>query len=314
MNHSVLIIDKMHSSIHSLMEDAGLRADYRPDIQREEILQIIQEYDGIIVRSKTKMDAELLSKASKLQFIGRAGSGVDNIDVETAQSKGIEIINSPEGNRDAVAEHTVGMILMLLHNIHLGNQQVRRYIWDREGNRGWEIKGKTVAIIGYGNVGREVAKRLSSFGCQILVYDKYKSGYGSDYATETDMDEIFAKAHIITYHIPLTTENKYMLNEEYFNLFQNNIIFINTARGELTKLQDLKKVIQSGKVIGAGLDVLENEKLATLTPEQKDAFEFLQNQDNVIFTPHIAGWTFESYRKINEVLVKKIVMTLSVIK
>lgn len=303
---SVLIIDKMHESITPLLEEQGFRGDYRPDIQRSEILEILPNYEGLIVRSKTPIDAELLAQASHLRFIGRAGSGLDLIDLEAAEKRNIEVFNAPEGNRDAVAEHTLGMILSLLHYIHKADREVRQKIWNREANRGYELMNQTVAIIGYGNIGQEVAKRLRSFQCRILAFDKYKSGFGNDWVEESSLDTIYKEADIVTFHIPLSQDTHYLVNASYLQQFQKPIYLINTARGKLVELVALTQALKKNRIKGACLDVLENEKLDRLSREQQEAFVYLSESDKVILTPHVAGWTYESYHRINEVLVQKI--------
>lgn len=312
MSNSVLIVDEMHPSIEPLLHEIGVKADYRPKITREETLGIIANYEGIIVRSKLTFDKTLIDQATQLQFIARAGSGLDIIDVEYALSKNIEVFNAPEGNRDAVAEHTLGLILGILHKINKSDKEVRQLLWNREDNRGIELKHKTVAVIGYGNVGREVVKRLQCFGCKVLIYDKYKTGFSNNQppTREASLEEIFEKSDIISYHIPLTPETKGLVDKDYLANFQKPIVLINTARGELVNLNDLCHALQDGKVTGAGLDVLENEKLATLTTSQKANLEYLAAHPQVILTPHVAGWTKESYIRINEVLVKKIYQVL----
>lgn len=296
----------MHPSIIPMLENIGVVPDYKPEITRAEILQIIENYKGIIVRSKTAIDKELFDKALNLEFIGRAGAGLDQVDLQTLEQKNITIVNAPEGNRDALAEHMIGMILCLFNKINLGDIQVRKGIWDREGNRGVELKGKTVGIIGYGFMGQAFVKRLKSFECNILAFDKYKSGFGDEFVKEVSLEEIYQEADLLSMHVPLTPETHFMLDESFINSFKKPFYFLNSARGELIKLSVIKKALESGKVLGAVLDVLENEKLNKLTPDQTEAFDFLKTSDKVLFTPHVAGWTHESYIKINEVLVKKI--------
>ncbi len=308
MPSSVLIIDEMHPSIEPLLNEIGVQVDYRPKITRKETLDIIANYEGVIVRSKLTFDKTLIDQAAQLQFIARAGSGLDIIDVEYALSKNIEVFNAPEGNRDAVAEHTLGLILGIMHKINKAHQEVKQLTWNREDNRGTELKHKTVAVIGYGNVGREVVNRLQCFGCKVLIYDKYKTGFSNNQPPlkEASLEEIFEKSDIVSYHIPLTPETKGLVNRDYLAKFKKPILLINTARGELVHLSDLCQALQQGTVLGAGLDVLENEKLATLTTSQKADFEYLAAYPQVILTPHVAGWTKESYIRINEVLVQKI--------
>lgn len=289
-----------------LLEGIGYEAYYRPDIQREELLQIIGKYEGLIVRSKTNIDKALIEKADRLKFVARAGAGVDQIDVEVLQSRHIHLLNAPEGNRDALAEHAIGMLLCLLNKIHWADQQVRKGIWDREGNRGVELMGKTIGLIGYGHMGQAFARRLSGFGVQVLAYDKYRQNYGDAYARKASMEQIFEQTDVLSFHIPLTAETQYMVDVSYLNSFKRNIYLINTARGEIIKLEVLAKMLENGKLRGAVLDVLENEKLNRLTLSQQTAFNKIIQSERVIFTPHVAGWTYESYEKINQVLVAKI--------
>ncbi len=301
-----LVVDSMHKSLFSLFGQTDWEIDYQPEITRAGIKSIIHNYQGMIVRSKTRVDRDLLGDAPFLRFVGRAGAGLDNLDQDFLNGKQIRVIHAAVGNRDAVGEFTVGVLLSLLRNIPKSDAEVRDMIWDREGNRGEEISGKTVGIVGYGNMGRAFAKRLSGFGCKILAYDKYKRGFGNEYCHEAQMEQIFVEADIMSLHIPLTPETRNMVNAEYLGRFQKNIILVNTARGEIVPLTDLAVAMESGKVRGAALDVLENEKLSTLTAEQLQSFNFLKGKTNVIFTPHIAGWTFESHEKINVALVEQI--------
>ena len=301
-----LIIDDMHDSITGMLREIGIQPDYRPTIQKEELLSIIGNYEGLIVRSKIFIGKEVIGKATRLRFIGRAGAGLDNLDVAELTKRNIALVNAPEGNRDAVAEQAVGMLLSLMNNVFRADKEVRNGIWDREGNRGYELMGKTVGIIGYGCMGQATAKRLNSFGCKVIAYDKYRINYGDENATACSMEELQKEADILSLHIPLTADSKFLLDESYLNSFSKSIWFINTARGELVKISEIAKALMSGKIKGAALDVLENEKINKLTSEQQKAFDYLKNSDKVLLTPHIAGWTFESYRKINETLVAKI--------
>jgi D-3-phosphoglycerate dehydrogenase len=305
MTH-ILVVDEMHPSLLPMLAEKGIQAEYKPAIQRKEILETIAPYEGIIIRSKTVIDEDFLAKAPNLKFIGRAGAGLDQMDLEAIAQRNIQIFNAPEGNRDAVAEHAVTMLLCLFNNILQANNQVREKIWNREANRGIELGGKTVAIIGYGNTGKAFARRLSGFNCQVLAYDKYLSAYTDADAREASMDQIFEQADILSLHIPLTADTLKMVNSGFISRFTKDIFIINTARGEIISLTDLTQAIESGKVRGACLDVLENEKLNTLSAEQQQAFNYLCKARNVIFTPHVAGWTHESYVRINKVLVEKI--------
>jgi D-3-phosphoglycerate dehydrogenase len=301
-----LIVDSMHESIFDMLTEAGWDYDYYPSITRDEIKAKHIGYDGLIVRSKTTIDRDLLGKHPTVKFIARAGAGIDNVDQLYMAEKKIEIIHAAEGNKDAVGEHTVGLLLSLLRNIPKAHEEVKRKIWHREENRGSEIMGKTIGIIGHGNMGQAFAKRLAGFSCKILVYDKYKTGFGNQLYEEVDMSRIFNETDILSLHIPLTDETRMMVNLDYLNRFTKPIIILNTARGEILSLTDLVTAITQNKVRGAAFDVLENEKLDKFTPVQAKAFDYLKEQNNVIFTPHIAGWTYESHVKINVALVNKI--------
>ncbi|UCS93619.1 2-hydroxyacid dehydrogenase [Echinicola marina] len=302
----ILIIDDMHESIVPLLEEVGFQVDYRPDIKRPEIEEIVSEYEGLIIRSKTPMDKPLLEKAAQLKFIGRAGAGLDKIDLDYIEEHGIKLFHAPEGNRDAVGEHAIGMLLALFNHFTKADKEVRSGVWDREGNRGEELKGKTIGVFGYGNMGSTFAKKLKGFEVKVLAYDKYKKDYGDEFAQEASFEEIQEKADVLSIHVPLTPETRDFFSMEVLMGFKKPFYLINTARGEVISFETLNKALSNGKLKGALLDVLENEKLATLTVEQKRSFEALCERNNVIFSPHIAGWTFQSYEKINQVLVEKI--------
>jgi D-3-phosphoglycerate dehydrogenase len=306
MNKRCLIIDPAHESLFLMLKEIGWEAIYKPSMTREEIRAELHDYTGLIVRSKTKIDRDLLGENPTIKFIGRAGAGLDNIDLKYVEEKKIQLIHAAEGNRDAVGEHTVGLLLSLLRNIVRADQEIRSYSWKREENRGMEIMGKTVAIIGYGNMGSAFAKRLSGFECKVLAYDKYKVGFSDNYCHEATMQQIFEEADIVSFHIPLTDETKSLVTVDYLNKFGKNIIVVNTSRGEIISLSDLQICLKNRKVIGAALDVLENEKLNELTDIQRASFNYLVEQANVIFSPHIAGWTFESHYKINVALKEKL--------
>jgi len=301
-----LIVDLMHESIFPLLESVDWQYDYAPEISRKDIRSKVHNYEGLIIRSKTMVDRDLLGEGPSLRFVGRAGAGLDNLDLSYLQEKKIAVLHAAEGNRDAVGEFSVGLLLALMRNIPRADAQVRKSLWDREGNRGEELMGKTVGIIGYGNMGKAFARCLSGFGCNILAYDKYKSSFTDDYCVETDMETIYKESDVVSLHIPLTLETRSMVTSDYFNRFRKSIIFINTARGEIVPLDALANAIRSGKVRAAALDVLENEKLSTLSDGQQQSFNYLVTQTNVILSPHIAGWTFESHEKINVALVEKI--------
>jgi D-3-phosphoglycerate dehydrogenase len=306
MAHKILIIDLMHESINQLLNNIGYEVDYEPNISISEINKRLGEYEGLILRSKIKVDKQLIENGRNLKFIARAGAGLDLVDEEFLKEKNIILLNAPEGNRVAVGEHTLGMLLSLMNKLTRANQEVKNNIWDREENRGYEITGKTIGIIGYGHMGKSFAKCLSGFDCKVLAYDKYLTNYSDTFAIESSLETIFNETDILSLHIPLTNESKNWLDNEVFKQFKKSIWLINTARGEIVSFKTIVNNIQSGKLLGAGLDVLENEKLNLLSEEQSIYFKQLINFENVILSPHVAGWTFESYIKINETLVEKI--------
>ncbi len=303
---NILIADTMYSSLFNMFEEHDWQYSYQPAYKRQDIIDALPQYDGLVIRSKTFVDAEVLEAGHNLKFIARAGAGLDLIDLTEAQNRNIEVFHAGEGNRDAVAEQAVGMLLALFNNIIRADRQVRQGIWDREGNRGVEIMNKTVGIIGYGNNGSATAKRLSGFGCKVLAYDKCRDRYGDAYARQSTIEEIMEEADILSLHIPLTAETKFMVNDSFVEGFAKPFYLLNLSRGETAQIGSIVKGLQSGKIKGACLDVLENEKLSKLTPDQQQAFDYLCSVDNVVLTPHIGGWTHESYHRINEVLVRQI--------
>jgi D-3-phosphoglycerate dehydrogenase / 2-oxoglutarate reductase len=302
----VLIVDEMHPSIVQMPLELGLEVDYLPSIAPSEVLMKVKDYEGLIIRSKFEIDENFLVHASNLKFIGRAGAGLDLIDTEACKKRGIAIFAANEGNRIAVAEHVIGMLLCLLNKIHIADQQVRNKVWKREENRGEELFGKTVGIIGYGNNGKTTAERLAAFGCKVLAYDTDKTGFTAPNIYESTLAEIYHEADILSLHIPLTDLTYQMVNADFINRFKKNIYLCNISRGEVLVLDDLVEALKSGKIKGAVLDVLENEKLNTLNTRQEATFNYLKEQTNVVFTPHIAGWTHQSYVAINQVLKEKI--------
>lgn len=306
MKPKILITEKIHECIIPMLEGAGYEVHYEPKIVRQEILQKLPAYTGVIVRSKTPQDKEFIDAGTNLKFLARSGAGMDQVDVEYAQKKNLILLNAPEGNRDAVAEHTLGMLLNLINKLRSADNQVRQKIWDREGNRGVELMHRTFGIIGYGNMGEAVSKRLSGFGCKVIAYDKYKQDYGNEYVEEVSLTELYKRADIVSFHVPLTPETRFYVNDHFIESFKKNIILLNTARGEILPLKSLVKYLKLGKILAAGLDVLENEKMAKLSEEQNELMGELFEMDNVLFSPHIGGWTVESYIKISETLGKKI--------
>jgi D-3-phosphoglycerate dehydrogenase / 2-oxoglutarate reductase len=309
MKQKVIFIDTVHPLIRERLEEAGYHCDWHPGKGYDHYLSIIGEYTGIIIRSGIPLDRTILERAEHLRFIARLGSGMDNIDIPFAASRGIHCLNSPEGNRDAVGEHATGMLLALLHQLVVADREVRSGIWRREENRGTEIKGKTVAIIGFGNTGSAFAQRLRGFECRIIAFDKYKIGFGNEWVDEVQMDEVYSDADILSLHVPLTKETRYLANKEYFSRFPKPIILINTSRGPVVNTHDLTMAMEQGIVSGAALDVIEYEETSfeMLQADQlPEPFRYLTSSDRVILSPHIAGWTHESKIKLAEVLVEKV--------
>ncbi|AQG79896.1 NAD(P)-dependent oxidoreductase [Spirosoma montaniterrae] len=303
---TILVADEMHPSLFAMLTNAGYSFDYQPAITRTDLLNRLPDFTGLIIRSKTNVDEQLLSHAPHLKFIGRAGAGLDLIDLDAANRRGIRVFHAGEGNRDAVAEQVVGMLLVLLANILKADREVRQGIWDREGNRGYELGSLTVGLIGYGNNGSATARRLSGFGCRVLAHDKYRTDYGDAYAQEATMEELMAEADVLSLHIPLTDETRMLISDAFIAQMAKPFYLLNASRGEIASLSAIVRGLKSSKLRGVGLDVLENEKLAKLSPEQQTAFDYLRQSDRVVLTPHIAGWTHESYVRINEVLVRQL--------
>lgn len=304
MKGKILIVDDLHPAFKNGATALGYQVDDLPNITRAETLASIAGYEGIAVRTKFKIDRELMDAAPGLKFIARAGAGLDNIDEAYAKERNIQLMNAPEGNRDAVGEHAVGMLLSLMNNHRKADIEIRNGIWDREGNRGWELKGRTVGIIGYGFMGSSFAKKLAGFDVKVIAYDKYKTGFSDAYATECSMEEIVKYSDVLSLHIPLTKETRQLVDEEYLRHFRKEIFFLNTARGEIVNTKAILEALQTGKILGAGLDVLEAEKFPNLA--EQSWYNELKVSQKVILTPHVGGWTFESYRKISEVLTEKL--------
>ena len=306
----ILFIDTVHPSLKALLEKAGHECIDGSQLSKEELKKVFHEYEGAVIRSRFILDKELLDSATNLKFIARAGAGMENIDVSYAESKNIVCINSPEGNRDAVGEHAIAMLLSLFNNLNKADKEVREGKWIREGNRGIELQGKTVGIIGYGNTGSVFAKKLSGFECNVIAYDKYKKGFGNSFVKEVSLDEIFEGTDILSLHIPLTEETEYLVNDSFINRFKKNIYLINTSRGRCVKTDDLVKNMQKGKILGACLDVNEYEDVSfeksAIENMKSDAWNYLIHSDKVVLSPHIAGWTMESNEKMARVLFEKI--------
>lgn len=304
----VLITDDVDNSLITKLKSIDVSVDYFPKIQLSEVKNIIQNYEIIVINTRTVMDKEMMDLAVKLQLIIRLGSGLEIIDLEYASTKGIKVINTPEGNRQAVAEHALGLLLALMNNILPSSNQVRNFVWNRESNRGLELNGKTIGIIGFGNTGSSFARLLAGFDVNILAYDKYKQRFAEDFRNvkETVPEEIFECSDVLSFHVPLTEETVFMGDMNFFNKFKKAIFLINTSRGKVIRTNELISALKSGKVRGAGLDVLENENLSRYSDIEKEMYSELFSLKNVIVTPHIAGWTKESKEKIAELVYKKI--------
>jgi D-3-phosphoglycerate dehydrogenase / 2-oxoglutarate reductase len=304
---SILFIDTTHPCLPEYLEKAGYICEHFPGFNYDDYANIIHDYTGIIIRSGITLDKNILEKAAKLKFIGRVGAGLENIDGDFARSKGIACLIAPEGNRDALGEHTVGMLLALMNNLLRADRQVKQGMWKREENRGEEIMGKTISIIGYGNMGSAFARRLAGFGARVIAYDKYKTAYADGFVEECDMETIFRETDILSLHLPLTSETDYLVDSAYLDRFAKPIRLINTSRGRVVKTTDLVQQMKDGKVLGAALDVIEYEKKTLENLESTpEAFHFLVQSERVVLTPHIAGWTKESAVKLAKVLVDKI--------
>lgn len=306
--NNVLITDFAHRKLGEGLEKMGFEVDFFPDINLSHVHEIIGDYYGIIINSKIKMDKALIDKALKLKFIGRLGSGLEIIDIPYAQSKHIHVINSPEGNCNAVAEHAIGMLLMLCNNLYDANTEVKRFEWNREANRGIELKDKTIGIIGFGHTGSTLAKKLSSWEMNIIVHDKYISDFELDhpYLKEVSLSQIQKEADIISFHLPLSVETKHYFDNTFLENCAKEVILINTSRGQVMHTPSLIQGLKSGKIMGLCLDVFENEKVGTYTDNEREMYGELLSFYNVIVSPHIAGWTAESLERIAQVLLDKI--------
>ena len=309
MPYKILAIDSNHECLNTGLRDAGFIVDEDYTSSKEIIEQKIADYDGMIVRSRFPIDKDFLAKATNLKFIGRVGAGLENIDEDFAANRGIILFNSPEGNRDSVGEHAIGMLLMLMHHLRRADNEVRNGIWKREENRGDELKGKTVGIIGYGNMGNAFAKRLQGFDVDVICYDILPNK-SNQYATQVSLTEFFQRAEVVSLHTPQTPETSKMINAEFIANFQHSFYFVNTARGKSVVTKDLVEAMKSGKILGAALDVLEFEKSSfekLIVSELPDEFQYLVQADNVVLAPHIAGWTHQSKIKLAEFIKDKII-------
>ncbi len=305
----VLFLDEVHPILAERLTSAGYNCVQAVDISFEEAKKAVEKADGIVIRARFKLDEEILKFAQSLKFIARSGAGMENIDIEYCKSRNITLYNAPEGNRNAVGEHALGMLLSLLNHLNKGDKEVRSGKWDREGNRGEELDGKTVGIIGFGNNGQAFAKKLRGFDVEVLAYDKYKTNFGNEYVQEVSLDKIFEKADVVSFHIPQNNETLFMGNDSFFQSFKKPIYVLNLSRGKIVATEALVNALKNQQVIAAGLDVLEYEKSSFesfFEQELPAAFQYLLNAENVILSPHVGGWTKESYFKLSDVLADKI--------
>lgn len=306
----ILFLDTVHPILEERLTALGCFCEHDLISSKEEIELKIVNYFGVVIRSRFTIDQTFLNKATALKFIARSGAGLENIDVGYAKNKGIKVFNSPEGNKDAVGEHALGMLLMLFNQLKKGDDdEVRKGIWDRDGNRGIELAGKTVGIIGYGNMGKAFAKKLSGFGCRVIAYDKYKKDFSNEFIQEVDLETIVKETDILSIHLPLSDETHHYVNADFISKFKKPIYIINTARGNNVGIADLVEGIKNNTILGACLDVLEYETTsfeAINAEELPEDFMYLAQSDKVILSPHVAGWTNESYVKLASFLADKI--------
>jgi D-3-phosphoglycerate dehydrogenase / 2-oxoglutarate reductase len=310
----ILLADENHAVLEEQLTAAGLECDALWHLSTDELKSKLPEYDGLVIRSKFQLTETILKAATHLKCIGRVGAGMENIDVKIASELGITCVSAPEGNRDAVGEHALGMLLMLLNRLKIADAEVRNGVWLRAENRGVELNALTVGIIGYGHMGSAFAQKLKGFGCKILAFDKYKTNFGNEFVTESSLQTLYENADVISLHVPLTDETNYMVNAEFLNQFKKPIYIINTARGKCINTSDLIVAIEAKKVLGACLDVLEYETSSFEKLEASNLpkpFQYLINSDKVILTPHIAGWTHDSNYKMSKLIAERMIEVLS---
>ncbi len=308
-NKQVIFIDSVHPVLEQKLEQAGMLCLQHTKTNFETLQTILPQAYGIVIRSRFTIDAEFLKFCPNLKFIARSGSGLENIDTKTCKELGVRVYNSPEGNRNAVAEHALGMLLSLMHKIQKADKEVRSGVWNRESNRGEELDGKTVGIIGYGNNGAAFAKKLRGFDVRVLAHDKYKTGFGDHFVQECTLNAILEQADVISFHIPQNKETRSFLNHDFVASMQKPFYLLNLSRGKIVDTEALVTGLQNGKIKGAGLDVLEFESKSFesfFEQELPDSFSYLVHSEKVVLTPHVGGWTLESYVKLSSVLADKI--------
>jgi D-3-phosphoglycerate dehydrogenase len=306
----VLHIDKNHHLLLEGLESLGYKNVLAYDTPLSILLPKLKEYFGVVIRSRFPINKKFIDKASNLKFIARVGSGLENIDVRYATKKNINLLSAPEGNRNAVGEHALGMLLCLMNKIRLGHESIREGVWNREEHRGWELEGRTVGIIGYGNTGQSFAKKLKGFNNLKVIFYDIKHNLGDDFAQQVPLEVLQENAEILSLHIPESKETSGMINKKFINQMQNPFWLINTARGKAVNTEDLVIAIKSGKILGAGLDVLEYESSSFYSifndNKKNSSLTFLKNSKQVILTPHVGGWTLESHKKLSETILDKI--------